>query len=88
MPELTRFAGIIVKLLYGDVGQHNKPHVHIYYGEYQATIAVDGELLAGALPVRQLRMVLGWLALHEEEVYGAWNKAVRGEPFERIKPLE
>lgn len=48
---------------------------------------VDGELLAGSLPVRQLRMVVGWLALHEEEAYAAWNKAVRGEPFEKIQPL-
>jgi len=29
-----------------------------------------------------------WLALHEEEAYAAWNKAVRGEAFEKIKPLE
>lgn len=24
-------------------------------------------------------MLVGWLALHEEEAYVAWNKAVRGE---------
>jgi hypothetical protein len=32
-------------------------------------------------------MVVGWLALHEEEAYAAWNRAVRGEIFDRIKPL-
>ena len=84
MPELCRFAGIIIKLLYNDTVQHNKPHVHVFYGEYEASVGVDGELLAGALPVKQLRIVVGWLALHEEEVYAAWNKAVRGEPFEKI----
>lgn len=47
-----------------------------------------GELLAGSLPVRQLKMVIGWLALHEDEAYAAWNKAVRNEPFNKIKPLE
>ncbi|WP_353939014.1 DUF4160 domain-containing protein, partial [uncultured Treponema sp.] len=26
---------------------------------------IDGELLAGKLPARQLKMVTGWLALHE-----------------------
>ena len=25
--------------------------------------------------------------LHEEEAYAAWNKAVRGEHFDKIKPL-
>ena len=50
---------------------HNKPHVHVHYGEYQASIGIDGELLAGSLPVKQLKMVVGWLALHEEEAYAA-----------------
>ena len=87
MPELCRFAGMIIKMLYKDNAQHNKPHVHVFYGEYEASVGVDGELLAGALPVKQLKIVVGWLALHEEEVYAAWNKAVCGEPFEKIKPL-
>ena len=87
MPELSRFAGIIIKLLFNDTIQHNKPHVHVYYGEYQASVGIDGELLAGSLPVKQLRMVVGWLALHEDEAYAAWNKAVRGEAFDKIKPL-
>lgn len=87
MPELSRFAGIIIKMLFNDTAQHNKPHVHVYYGEYQASVGIDGELLVGSLPVKQLKMVVGWLALYEEEAYAAWNKAVRGESFEKIKPL-
>lgn len=59
MPELSRFAGIIVKMLYNDTVQHNKPHVHVFYGEYQASIGIDGELLAGSLPVKQLKIVVG-----------------------------
>ena len=87
MPELSRFEGMIIKMLFNDTVQHNKPHVHVYYGEYQAAVGIDGELLAGALPYKQLKMVIGWLALHEEEAYAAWNKAVRGEHFDKIKPL-
>ena len=34
-----------------------------------------------------LKMLVGWLALHDEEAYSAWNKAVRGEHFDKIKPL-
>lgn len=88
MPELSRFMGIIIRMLYNDTVQHNKPHIHVYYGEYTASIGVDGELLAGSLPVKQLKLVVAWLAIHEEEVYKAWNKAVRGEPFEKIEPLK
>lgn len=88
MPELSRFAGIIIYMLFRDIGQHSKPHVHVYYGEYEAVIGIDGELLAGALPRRQLRMVVGWLAYHEEEAYAAWNQAVQGEHFSKIPPME
>lgn len=44
-----------------------------------------GELLAGSLPAKQLRIVVGWLAIHEEEVYSAWNNAVSGKPFSKIE---
>ena len=46
---------------------------------------MDGELLAGSLPVKQLKIVIGWLAMHEEEVYAAWNNAVSGKGFSRIE---
>jgi hypothetical protein len=44
-------------------------------------------LLAGSLPIKEMRLVLAWLAIHEEELYAAWNKAVSGSPFEKIAPL-
>lgn len=44
--------------------------------------------MEGKLPQRQYRMLSGWLAIHEEELYEAWNKAVREIPFDKIKPLE
>ena len=33
-------------------------------------------------------LVSGWLAFHADELYAAWNKAVRNEPFDRIPPLQ
>ena len=62
MPELSRFAGIIIKMIYRDNKQHNKPHIHAYYGEYEASIGIDGELLGGSLPAKQYKIVVGWLA--------------------------
>lgn len=87
MPELSRFEGMVIKLLFNDTAQHNKPHVHVYYGEYEASIGIDGEMLAGSIPSKQYKMIVGWLALHEEEAYHAWNKAVKGEHFDKIEPL-
>ena len=88
MPEIARFYGIIIKMLFSDDVQHNKPHFHVYYNEYNASVGIDGELLSGSLPVKQLKLVLAWAALHEDELYAAWNKAVRNERFDRIAPLQ
>ena len=51
MPELCRFYGIVIKMFFFDNVQHSKPHVHAYYNEYEATLGIDGEMLAGSLPV-------------------------------------
>ena len=88
MPEISRFQGIIIKLIYLDNEKHYKPHVHVYYGEYEASIGIDGELLSGSLPVKKLKLIQAWLILHEDELYKAWNNAVQGLPFDEIKPLE
>ena len=87
MSELSRFYNIVVKMLYADDARHSKPHVHVYYAEYEASVGIDGELLAGSLPERQMRMLSAWLVIHEEELYAAWNKAVRREVPGKIAPL-
>ena len=88
MPEISRFFGIIIKMIFSDIDKHHKPHVHVYYGEFEASVGLDGELLDGRLPVKQYKMVVGWMAVHEEELYKAWNNAVRNMPFDRIAPLK
>lgn len=49
-------------------------------------MALDGEMLSGELPIRQRRILDGWIALHEEEAYAAWNLAVQGKQFDKIVP--
>lgn len=87
VPELCRFYNIIIKMLYDDNSKHHKPHFHVYYAEYEASVGVDGELIAGSLPVKQLRLVQAWATIHEDELYQAWNNAVRSLPFHKIEPL-
>ncbi len=87
MPELSRFQGMIIKLLYLDDEKHHKPHIHVYYGEYEASIGLDGELLGGSLPIKKLKLVQAWIILHDNELYAAWNSAVKGQTFNSIEPL-
>ena len=87
MPELSCFYNIVIKMIYLDAGHHNKPHFHVYFAEYEASVGVDGELLAWSLPVKQLKLVQAWAVIHEDELYAAWNNAVRNIPFNKIEPL-
>ena len=87
MPELSRFNGISIKIQWESNEKHHKPHVHVYYNEFEASIGIDGELLAGSLPEKQYALVRAWLYLHEDELYENWNKAVRGESVSKIEPL-
>lgn len=82
-----QFYNIIIKMIYSDSGQHSKPHIHAYFNEFNASIGIDGELLAGSIPVKQLKLVQAWLVLHEEELYETWNNAVRNIPIGKIEPL-
>lgn len=74
-------------MFFNDNEKHHKPHVHVTYGSDKASVGIDGEVLEGKLPNKQYRILSGWLALHEEELYKAWNNAVRKLPFEKIEPL-
>ena len=88
MPELCRFYGISISMLFKDIKQHSKPHVHISYSGHMATVGIDGELLGGEFPSKQFKLVQAWLVLHEDELYDTWNKAVQGHPFDKIAPLQ
>lgn len=88
MPIISMFYGIVIRLYLIDNQHHNLPHIHARYAEYEASVAIeDGEILAGELPRRQLRLVQAWIELHRDELMADWELAVSGEiPF-RIAPL-
>ena len=49
MPEISRFMGMVIKMLFLDNDQHHKPHVHVIYGDFKASVGIDGEMLAGSM---------------------------------------
>ena len=49
--------------------RHHSPHFHAYYQNYAAAFSIDPvELLAGELPLRQIRFVIAWAELHQNEL--------------------
>ena len=87
MPTISLFYGILVKMNWKDVGQHNAPHFHAYYGEHEAVFGLDGEIIAGNFPKRQSAFVKAWALLNEDDIAANWRLAVNGEETFRVEPL-
>ena len=67
---------------------HNLPHLHARYAEFEASIGIDdGEMLAGQIPRKQLRLVQAWIELHRDELMADWVLARSGELPYKIEPL-
>ena len=82
------FYGIIIRLYLIDNKQHNQPHIHAKYAEFEASIGIaDAEVLAGELPRKQLRLVQAWIELHRDELAADWELAVNGDSPYKIAPL-
>ena len=47
----------------------------------------EGEILEGKFPNKQLKLLLAWMAIHEEELYANWKLLGAGEGYFKIDPL-
>ena len=55
MPALSMFYGIIVRMQSEKGGKHSKPHIHALYREEEIIVSLNGEVLEGKFPNRQLK---------------------------------
>jgi hypothetical protein len=85
MPQISYFLGVIIRMFYRD---HDPPHFHAVYGDYEAIIDIDkNELIGGNLPPRVLGLVTEWTALHQKELMDNWERARNQESLLNIAPL-
>ena len=85
MPEISHFLGISIYIYFKD---HNPPHFHAKYGEYEITIEIESGIVTGKFPKRALSAVLDWYNLNRSELMQDWDLALKGKPLKKIKPLE
>lgn len=87
-PTLWQSHADHLHVLWLDNQHHNLPHIHARYGEFEASIGIDdGEVLAGDLPRKQLRLVQAWVELRRDELLADWALATEGEKPYKIDPL-
>lgn len=81
MPELSRFYGIVITMYSEAGGNHSLPHIHVRYGNMRAVYSLQGDLLRGKMPSKQHKLVLAWMALHEQELQENWFLAISAPPY-------
>ena len=83
MPEITRFFGIVIKIFFR--GEHNPPHIHAVYGEYNGLFAIETmEMIEGDLSNRVQKLVKEWGDQYKEELMQMWDS----KTLKKLPPLE
>lgn len=87
MPIISMFYGIIIYMFHERNAKHKEAHIHAEYQGEEIVVALNGTVLAGEIPSKQLKMVLGWMAIHEDELVANWKLLSDGDGYFKIDPL-
>lgn len=88
MPTISMFYGIIIRMMFMDTQQHHLPHIHAEYQGNAVVVSIpNGEVIAGDIPPKKLRLVQAWISIHEDELMANWTLALQGEQVFPIDPL-
>lgn len=64
------------------------PHFQAEYNGNKAIIDInEARVIKGALPSRQLKLILAWCVIHQDELMQNWELSKDGLPLNRINPL-
>jgi hypothetical protein len=85
MPEISRFLGIVIFM---NFNEHNPPHFHAKYGDYQIIVEIITGVVEGKFPKRALKLVMEWYEMHRDELLNNWNSMMETGEFNKISPLE
>jgi hypothetical protein len=85
MPEISRFYGIIIKMYFNE---HNPPHFHIEYQDYEAIMNIETGEVIGNMSRRALNLVYDWLDQNKEALLENWKRIEERKPLNNIKPLD
>jgi hypothetical protein len=85
MPTISMFRGIRITMYWAD---HMPPHFHATYGGEEVIVSIkDVEVLDGTLPNKQLKMLLGWAAMRQDQLMDNWDLAEKKQELFPIEPL-
>jgi hypothetical protein len=71
-----------------DTEQHQAPHFHAKYSEYEASFDLNGDMLVGNFPPNKAKYVAVWADIHQEELALLWEIMQTDGEYFKIKGLE
>ena len=84
MPVISRFYGIVIMMYFKDK-EHNPPHIHAIYGDYEGLFLIaTGEMHDGTMPKKAQLLVKEFIEQYRDELLGMWNS----QKFYELEPLE
>lgn len=84
MPTISTFYGIII-LMHLTRKEHLPPHIHAFYGDYEATFFIsNGELFQGFFPDKGKRLVKEFINKYQKELQEMWDTEV----YKKLPPLD
>jgi Domain of unknown function (DUF4160) len=65
---------------------HKRPHVHIYFGNEEATsiCLATREILAGTMSAKLLKPLISWISEHEADLLRVWDEIQQGNKPELL----
>lgn len=86
MPTISVFRGIKITMYWAD---HMPPHFHARYADAEVLVSIkDLEVIEGNFPSKQLKMLLGWAAMRQDQLMDNWELAENKQELFEIEPLK
>lgn len=72
MPTIHIIGAIRILMYFDD---HNPPHFHAEYNEYEGLISIENlELIEGKIPNKQLKKVIEWASENQDKLMEYWTE--------------
>lgn len=81
MLSICQFYGILI-LMRLTSKEHNPPHIHAYYGEYDAIS--NGEIMNGKFPTSGAELVIKFILKYQKELLEMWET----ETYRKLPPID
>ena len=86
MPIISEFFGIKIYMYWED---HFPEHFHAEYGQFKVIVSIkEAVVIKGALPTKQVKLVLAWCEMHKEELLKNWKLAEKNDKLIKITGLK